>query len=94
MIPSRATDRRDRAFRSAVIVEREGARLEAVHLVSSCLIAMVAVFVLLAALALTIELITRFFPERARAVDPSVAAAISTAVAAAFPGAVVTRIEE
>ena len=55
---------------------------------------MVAVFVLLAALALTIELITRFFPERARVVDPSVAAAISTAVAAAFPGAVVTRIEE
>ena len=49
---------------------------------------------LLTALALTIELITRFFPERTRPIDPSVAAAISTAVAAAFPGAVVTRIEE
>ena len=55
---------------------------------------MVAVFVLLAALALMIELITRIFPERARRIDSSVAAAISTAVAATIPGAVVTRIEE
>jgi hypothetical protein len=55
---------------------------------------MFAVFVLLAGLALTIELITRVFPERLRGIDPTVAATISTAVAAAIPGAVVTRIEE
>jgi hypothetical protein len=68
--------------------------LEAATLFSACLIALVAVFVLLGVLALTIELITTLFPERRRAIDPVLAAAISTTVARLIPGARVTRIEE
>jgi len=68
--------------------------LEAASLFSACLIALVAVFTLLGLLALTIELITTVFPERRHAIDPVLAAAISTTVAQIIPGARVTRIEE
>jgi len=68
--------------------------LEAASLFSACLIALVSVFVLLGALALTIELITTVFPERRHVIDTVLAAAISTTVASVFPGARVTRIEE
>jgi len=68
--------------------------LEAASLFSACLIALVAVFTLLGVLALTVELITTLFPERRQAIDPALAAAISTTVASVFPGARVTRIEE
>jgi len=68
--------------------------LEAASLYSACLIALAAVFTLLSLLALTIELITTIFPERRHAIDPVLAAAISTTVASVFPGARVTRIEE
>jgi hypothetical protein len=40
------------------------------------------------------ELITAVFPERRRAMDPAIVAALTTAVASIFPGARVTRIEE
>ena len=82
------------APRNAVNVDGLGAQLEAAYLVSACFIALVAVFVLLGALALMIELMTRVFPERRFRIDATVAATISSAVAAAIPGAVVTRIEE
>jgi hypothetical protein len=68
--------------------------LEAASLYSACLIALVAVFALLGALALTIELITTVFPQRQHVIDSALAAAISTTVAQIFPGARVTRIEE
>ncbi len=68
--------------------------MEAASLFSACLIALVAVFALLGVLALTIELITAVFPERRHAIDPALAAAISTTVARVIPGARVTRIEE
>ena len=68
--------------------------MEAASLFSACLIALVAVFTLLGLLALTIELITTVFPERRHAIDPVLAAAISTTVAQIIPGARVTRIEE
>jgi hypothetical protein len=55
---------------------------------------MIAVFILLGLLALTMELITAVFPERRRAMDPAIVAALTTAVASIFPGARVTRIEE
>jgi uncharacterized membrane protein len=74
--------------------DEEVFNLEAATLFSACLIALVAVFVLLGVLALTIELITTLFPERRRAIDPVLAAAISTTVARLIPGARVTRIEE
>jgi uncharacterized membrane protein YqjE len=68
--------------------------LEAASLFSACLIALVSVFALLGVLALTIQLITTIFPERRHAIDPALAAAISTIVAQVIPGARVTRIEE
>ena len=68
--------------------------MEAASLFSACLIALVAVFALLGVLALTIGLITTVFPERRHAIDPALAAAISTTVAQIIPGARVTRIEE
>jgi len=68
--------------------------LEAASVFSACLIALAAVFTLLGALALTIELITTLFPERRQAIDSALAAAISTTVAQLIPGARVTRIEE
>ena len=82
------------ALRSTEIVDGKSVQLEAGYLVSACLIAMVAVFALLGALALVIEIMTRVFPVRRYGIDATVAATISTAVAAAIPGAVVTRIEE
>ncbi len=75
-------------------VDKEDFSLEATSLFSACLIALVAVFTLLSLLALTIELITTVFPERRHAIDPVLAAVISTTVASVFPGARVTRIEE
>ncbi|MDH3812976.1 MAG: hypothetical protein OEV48_00685 [Acidobacteriota bacterium] len=68
--------------------------MEAASLFSACLIALFAVFTLLGVLALTIGLITTVFPERRYAIDPALAAAISTTVAQIIPGARVTRIEE
>ena len=68
--------------------------MEAASLFSACLIALVSVFALLGVLALTIELITTIFPERRHAIDPALAAAISTIVAQVIPGVRVTRIEE
>jgi len=74
--------------------DKEDSILEAASVFSACLIALAAVFTLLGALALTIELITTLFPERRQAIDSALAAAISTTVAQLIPGARVTRIEE
>lgn len=68
--------------------------MDVTGLFSACLIAMVAVFILLGLLALLMELTTFVFPAAAQRTDPAVIAAISTVVAAAYPGARVTRIEE
>jgi hypothetical protein len=64
------------------------------NLVAVCGIAFVAVFTLLALLAVVMQLITVVFPERRPAVDSTVVAAISGTVASFVPGARVTRIEE
>lgn len=63
-------------------------------LFAACLVAMVAVFILLGLLAVLMELTTLVFPATAQRTDAAVIAAISTVVAAAYPGARVTRIEE
>ncbi len=68
--------------------------MEVTSLFSACLIALVAVFSLLGLLAVTMWLITVLFPVRESRIDTVIVAAISNAVAAAYPGAVVTRIEE
>jgi hypothetical protein len=64
------------------------------NLLTLCGTAFLAVFVLLALLALVIRLITWFFPERAAMDDAALVAAISAAMATVVPGGRVTRIEE
>ena len=59
-----------------------------------CGTAFLAVFVLLIALAIIIRLISIAFPALRKGDDAVLAAAISTTVAAIYPGAQVTRIEE
>ena len=69
-------------------------------LLSICLTAFAAVFVLLSFLAAVMHLIIRVFPEKdavrpesAEDTDPSVVAAITGTAAAVYPGARVTKIE-
>jgi hypothetical protein len=64
------------------------------NLLIICGTAFLAVFVLLIVLAVIIRLITAAFPCPDNEDDAMVAAAISAAVATAYPGARVTRIEE
>jgi hypothetical protein len=68
--------------------------LEPTSLSAICTIAFTAVFVLLAFLAAAMHFITLLFPAREASVDSVLVAAISGAVAAVFPGAKVTNIEE
>jgi len=63
-------------------------------LLSVSSIAFAAVFVLLAFLAVVMQLITMVFPERAATVDAVLVSAITSVVASVYPGARVTRIEE
>ena len=68
--------------------------MDATNLFSACLIALISVFSLLGSLAVIMEMTTVLFPDRERAVDPVLVAAISTTVASVYPSARVTRIEE
>ena len=68
--------------------------MEPASLLLICSVALVSVFVLLALLAVAMQLITVFFPQQQAVVDAVLAAAISSTVASMYPGARVTRIEE
>lgn len=68
--------------------------MESISVLNCCLISFLAVFILLAFLAAVIRLVTACFPEKAAGSDAAVIAAVHSAVAARFPGARVTRIEE
>jgi len=68
--------------------------METVGVLTSCVLSFLAVFILLAFLAVVIRLVTALFPEREAGIDPAVIAAIHSTVAAQVPGAQVTRIEE
>ncbi len=59
-----------------------------------CVSAFVAVFVLLALLALAMRGLIAVFPEKLAKADPALLAAVSAAVAAVFPGTKITRVEE
>lgn len=76
------------------MMSEEEASMPETSLLTICGSALVAVFVLLLLLAAVIRLITLVFPSRETTVDASVIAGISAAVAAIYPGARVTRIEE
>ena len=68
--------------------------MDVTSLFSACVIAMVAVFILLGLLAVLMEATTFFFPFGESRTDTAVIAAITTTVASVYPGARVTRIEE
>lgn len=65
-----------------------------VDLLTICLVAFVAVFVILSSLALIMRGIVALFPVRQSAGDTSVYAAITTTYQTQYPGTIVTRIEE
>ena len=68
--------------------------METPDLLMVCVSAFSAVFVLLALLALAMRVLMAVFPGITAKTDPAMLAAVSTAVAAVFPGAKITRIEE
>ena len=59
-----------------------------------CISAFTAVFVLLIALALVMRGLIAVFPEQVTTSDAPMLAAVAAAVAAAFPGARISSIEE
>ncbi len=59
-----------------------------------CVLALIIVFVLLAFLAGVMRILMAVFPERVEGGDSALVAALAAAVAAAFPGTRITRIEE
>ena len=67
------------------------------QLVFVCLSSLMAVFVLLALLAVTMRALVAIFPETLDKLgksDVALLAAITTAVATLYPGMTVTRVEE
>jgi hypothetical protein len=65
-----------------------------VDLLLYCATAFAAVFVLLAILALLMKSITQIFPERLPGRDVALVAAVASVVAAQYPGAIITKVEE
>ena len=59
-----------------------------------CVSAFIAVFLLLTVLALVMRALISVFPQLTGGSDVAVLAAVSAAVAAAYPGARITNIEE
>lgn len=64
------------------------------NLIAACGIAFLAVFLLLMLLAGLMKLITAVFPVRDASVDPTVVAAVYSAVAVLYPGSKVTTMKE
>lgn len=65
-----------------------------VELLTVCLVAFAAVFILLSLLALIMRAIVAIFPQRKATGDPTIYAAISTTYQSLYSGTIVTRIEE
>jgi len=59
-----------------------------------CISAFIAVFVLLALLALVMKIIILLFPERLARTDATVLAAVASVVSAVYPGTKITKVEE
>jgi hypothetical protein len=68
--------------------------METPDLLMVCVSAFSAVFVLLALLAVVMRILIAAFPELVAKADPAMLAAVSATVAAVFPGAKITRVEE
>jgi hypothetical protein len=68
--------------------------MDSYQLLVVCLSALLAVFVLLTILAVTMRLLVAVFPEKLAKSDAALLAAVTTAVARIYPGMKVTRVEE
>lgn len=68
--------------------------MESTELLVVCAAAFLAVFVVLAFLALSMRLISFVFPERKVESDTALVAAVAATVQTLFPGAKVTKMEE
>ena len=68
--------------------------MESTDLLLVCVSAFVAVFALLAALAIVMRAMTAVFPERGSRDGAAPLAAIAAATSAAYPGMKVTHVEE
>jgi hypothetical protein len=68
--------------------------MEDPNLLLICLSALIAVFILLAILALIMRLIITFFPEKILESDSAVFAAVASVIANFYPGTKISKIEE
>ncbi|MEK6756058.1 MAG: hypothetical protein AABZ02_07900 [Bacteroidota bacterium] len=68
--------------------------MPSLELVWICSIAFIAVFIILALVALVMRGILLLFPERQKTDDTAVLAALSAALQATYPGTRITKIEE
>ena len=64
------------------------------NLLIICISAYVAVFLLLAFLAIVMRILMAVFPEKTEGLEPAIVAALTAAATYAFPGTRVTKIEE
>ncbi|MCK4297216.1 MAG: hypothetical protein KAX28_11240 [Candidatus Marinimicrobia bacterium] len=63
-------------------------------LLTICISAFLAVFLLLLILAIVMHLIVIIFPEKSSAINPIVIAAVSSTMSSIFPNSKITKIEE
>ncbi|MCK4301812.1 MAG: hypothetical protein KAW91_03510 [candidate division Zixibacteria bacterium] len=68
--------------------------MESLDLLLICVSAFVAVFCLLAVLALVMRIIIFVFPQKEAAADAAMIAAIALTVSALYPGTSITKVEE
>lgn len=68
--------------------------MESVNLLMVCASAFVGVFLLLIFLSLVMKVITAVFPQKTAESDVTVLAAVASAVSSAYPGTIITKIEE
>ena len=64
------------------------------NLLIICISAYVAVFLLLALLAIVMRVLMVAFPKKVEGIEPAIVAALTAAATYAFPGTRVTRVEE
>ncbi len=68
--------------------------MDSPQLLYACITALIAVFVLLSILAITMRILIAVFPAKVVQGDAAMLAAVATAVSAKYPGMRVTKVEE
>lgn len=68
--------------------------MDSPELLYACASALMAVFVLLSILAITMRILIAVFPEKVMQGDAAMLAAVTTVLSAKYPGMRVTKVEE